>query len=58
MDAPVVNYVLSPFKGNINPAGPQGLKFYIQSTKEIYRESDKLDILVSYAKDIIDILSV
>ena len=32
---PVVNYLISPFKGKINPGYPQGLKFYLQETKEI-----------------------
>ena len=35
MDAPVVNYALSPFEGSINPGDTQGLKIYIQETKEI-----------------------
>ena len=37
MAAPVANYVLSPFKGNINPGYPQGIKIYLQATKEIYK---------------------
>ena len=41
-----VNYVLSPFKGNTNPGDPQGLKLYVQATKEIDKESDMLDISV------------
>ena len=51
---PVVNYVLIPFEGDINPGDPQGLKLYLQSTKEIFEEVEKLDIPVSNAKDIID----
>ena len=35
MEVPVVNYVLSPFEGNINPGYPQGLKIYLQATNEI-----------------------
>ena len=54
MASPVVNYVLSPFKGHINPWDPQGLKLYLQATKEIYKEPDKLDISVSNVNDIID----
>ena len=26
-----VNYVLSPFEGNINPGDPQGIKTYLQA---------------------------
>ena len=48
-----MNYVLSPFEGKINPGYPHGLKLYLKSTKEIDKESDKLDISVSNAKDII-----
>ena len=40
MDAPVLNYVLSPFEGEINHVDPQEIKFYLQSTKEIYKSSD------------------
>ena len=54
MEDPFVNYVLSPFEGKINPGYPHGLKLYLKSTKEIDKESDKLDISVSNAKDIID----
>ena len=46
MEAPVVNYVLIPFKGNINPGDPQGIKLYLQATKEIEKESHKLDVKV------------
>ena len=46
MAATVANYVLSPFRGNINPRDPQGIKLYLQATKEIDKESDKLYILV------------
>ena len=54
MDAPVVNYVISPFEDNINPGDPKGLKLYLQETKDIDKEADKWDISVSNAKDIID----
>ena len=46
MDAPVVNYVISPFEDNINPGYPKGLKLYLQETKDIDKEADKLDISV------------
>ena len=39
-----VNDVISPFEGNINPGDPMGLKRFLQATKEIYKETDKLDI--------------
>ena len=51
--SPVVNYVLRKYEGNLNPGDPQGIKLYLQATKEIYKESDKLDISVFNAKDII-----
>ena len=51
---PVVDYVFSPFRGNINPVNIQGLKIYIKPTKEIYKEYNKLYISVPNAKDIID----
>ena len=47
-----VNYVLSLFQGNINPGYPTGIKLYLRSTKEIYKETDKLDTSVSNSKDI------
>ena len=50
MDAPGVNYVLIPFEGNINPGYKQGLKIYLQSTKDIDKVADKLEISVSNAK--------
>ena len=53
MKDPVVNYLRSSFEGNINTRDPQGITFYPQETKEIYKEADKLDISVSNAKDII-----
>ena len=54
MASPVVNCVLSPFEGNTNTGDSQGRKLYLQATKEIDKEADKLDISVSNAKDIID----
>ena len=53
MEAPV-KYVLIPFEENINPGDPKGIKLYLQATREIDKESDKLDITVSNTKDIID----
>ena len=49
-----VNYLLSPFEGNINPVDPKGIKIYLQATEYINKETDKLDISVSNSKDIID----
>ena len=43
-----------PFEGNINSGYPTGLKLNLQETREIYKETYKLDISVSNAKDIID----
>ena len=54
MEAPVGKYFIIPSKGNITPGDPQGLKLYIQATKEIYKEADKTDISVSNVEDIID----
>ena len=45
-----VNYVLSPFEGNINTGDPMGIKLDLQVTKEIDKETDKLDISVSNLK--------
>ena len=53
MDAPVVNYVFSPFEGNINPGDPQRIKLYIQAKNYIDKEDDKVENLVSNSKDII-----
>ena len=49
----VVNYLLSPFEGNINTEYPTGLKIYLQATKEIDKETEKIYISVLNAKDII-----
>ena len=54
MAAQVVNYVLIPFEGNINPGDPQGLKIYPQTTKDIDKEYDRLNFSISNAKEIID----
>ena len=45
MAAPV-KCMLSPFKGNINPGDPKGIKLYPQSTNQIDKEAYKFDILV------------
>ena len=47
-----VNYVLSPFEGNINTGDPMGIKLDLQVTKEIDKETDKLDISVSNTNEI------
>ena len=47
-----VNYVLDPYGGKINPRDAQGIKFYLQATRDIEKESDKLYISVSNAKNI------
>ena len=49
----VVNYLLSLFEGSINPGDLEGIKLYVQSTQEIYKEYDKLNISVSNYEDII-----
>ena len=49
-----MNYVFSPFEGKLNTGDPQVIKFYRQAKKEIDKESNKLDIPVSNAKDIVD----
>ena len=49
-----VNCVLRPFEGYINHGYPTGIKIYLQATKEIDKETDKLDISASNSKDIID----
>ena len=54
MAAAQVKYVIRPFEGKTNLRYSQRLKLYIQATKEIDKEAEKLDILVSNAKDIID----
>ena len=46
MAAPIVNFVISPFKWNINSGYTQGIKLYLQATKEIDNEYGKLDISV------------
>ena len=49
-----MNFVLSPFEGNINTVDSQGLNLYLQATKEIYKESYKIDIQFSNSEEIID----
>ena len=49
-----LNHVFIPFEGNVNPGDTMGIKLYLQETKEIDKETDKLDISVSNNKDIID----
>ena len=49
-----MKYLLRQFEGNIDSRYPQGIKIYLQATKEIDSKSDKLYILVSNAKDILD----
>ena len=39
-----VNYVLIQFEGITNHGDPTGLKLFIRATKEIHKETDKLDI--------------
>ena len=39
-----VNYFLILFEDNINHGDPTGLNFFIQATKEIDKQTDKLDI--------------
>ena len=46
-------YMLIPFEENTNPRYPQGLSIYLQETKDIEKEADKLDISVSNYIDII-----
>ena len=41
-----VNHVLRPFKGNTNFTDSQGLKHYLQETRETEKEADNLDISV------------
>ena len=42
MAAPVVNYFISSFEGNINPGYPQGIKLYLQETKYMDKEANKV----------------
>ena len=39
-----VNCVLIPSEGNINHGDPTGLKYFLQETKEIDKETNGLDI--------------
>ena len=38
------NDTITPFEGKINPVYPTGLKIYLQTTKEIDKETNKIDI--------------
>ena len=49
-----VNYLLRPFEGNIIHVDTMGIKIYSQETKEIGKETNKLDISFSNAKDTIN----
>ena len=44
--ADTINYVLIQFEGNIHSGDPTVIKLYLQATKEIDKEADKLDISV------------
>ena len=46
MDAKFVKYMLIPFEWYINTGYQQELKLYLQATKDIDKEADKLDIPV------------
>ena len=52
-----LNYVLIPSEGNINPGYPTGIKLYLQATKEIDKETDKLDISFYITKKLKSITS-
>ena len=52
--ASVVNYVISPFDGNIHTGDPQGIKLYLQVKKDMETESNQLDISVSNSKDVVE----
>ena len=49
-----VNDVLITFEGNINPGYPTGIKLYLRENKEVDKETNKLDVPVSNAKDGVD----
>ena len=38
------NYVIIPFEGKINLGYPQGIKIYLQATKDTENKADKFDI--------------
>ena len=44
--AVAVSYVPISFEGNMYYRDPQGIKIYLQVTKETENEADKLDISV------------
>ena len=39
-----MNYVLRLFEGNINSGYPTRIKLYLQATKDIDKEANKIDI--------------
>ena len=49
-----VNYVLIPFRGKINTGDPQGLNIYLKLTRELKKETEKLNIEFSKSKDIVE----
>ena len=49
-----MNYVLKTFEENINYVDPTGIKLYLQSNMDIYKETGKLYISVPNDKYIID----
>ena len=46
--------MISTFEGKINPGDPIWIKLYLKATKEIYKETDNLDVSVSNGEDILD----
>ena len=49
-----VNFVLISFEANIYPGDPIRIKLYLQATKEIDKDTYKIDISISNVKDIVD----
>ena len=49
-----MKYLLRPFEENIHFGDPTGIKLYVQATKDMDKETDKLDVSVSNTKDIIE----
>ena len=49
-----VNYVPIPFERKMDPGDPTSFKLYLQTTKKIDKETDKLDISLSNSKEIVD----
>ena len=48
-DDPDLNYVVSPIEVKINIEDQQGVKLCLKAKKQIYKEFEKLDILISNA---------